>query len=247
MEMFSICEVMSNHAACDVDKARSISCIISDVFRVLKPFSPYLSLTSLVVRWKSFIQMSIYPYLLRDVEVIFVMWGFSFIQISASCFFFVSIRLSRTVQYSREIPGSWIHFATVLTAFRWNIMQLLIFRFPLWLKISVCGILSLLSFGVWVRVVDREVLMFRSNLLPHNQDTLKIRPANSTELRQLSTQLHGFTFLKTVLCRGVFLRHIFQAVLGVRPAPLYNWQLGALSYRIKRRPSSVGLRHVLMA
>ena len=109
MEMFSVCEVMSKHAACDVDKARAISCIISYVFRVLNPFSSYLSLTSLVVRWKSFIHMSIYRYLLRDVEVTFVMWGFSFVQISASCFL-VSIRLSRNVKYSREIPGSRIHF-----------------------------------------------------------------------------------------------------------------------------------------
>jgi hypothetical protein len=47
MEMFSICEVMSNHAACDVDKARATSCIIFNAFRVLNPFSSYLSRTSL--------------------------------------------------------------------------------------------------------------------------------------------------------------------------------------------------------
>jgi hypothetical protein len=70
------------------------------------------------------------------------------------CFlFFVSIRLSRTVKYSREIPGSWIHFATVLTAFRRNIIQLLTFRVPIQWSISVCGILRLFSFVVWVRVV----------------------------------------------------------------------------------------------
>ena len=50
MEIFSICEVMSNHAALDVDKARAISCIICDVFRVLNPFSSYLPLTGLVLR-----------------------------------------------------------------------------------------------------------------------------------------------------------------------------------------------------
>ena len=172
--------------------------------------------------------MSIYRYLLGDVEVTFVMWGFSFLKISASCFL-VSIRLSRIAKYSREIAGSWIHFATVLTAFGRNIMQKLTFRVPIQWRISVCGILSLLSFVVWVRVVDMDVLKFRSNLLPHTEDIFKIRPASSTELRQLSTQLHGFTFLKAVLCRGVFLRHIFQAVFGVLPSPFCNWQLEALS------------------
>ena len=116
-----------------------------------------------------------------------------------SFFFFVSIRHSRTVKYSREIPASWIHFVTVLTSFRRHIKQLLTFCVPLWWKIPVCGILSLLSFVVWVRVVDKEVHTFRSNLLPHTKDTLKNKPAVSTELRQLSNQLHGFNFPENTL------------------------------------------------
>jgi hypothetical protein len=49
MEMFTISEVMSNHAGCDVDKAGAISCFICNVFRVLNPFSSYLPLSSVVV------------------------------------------------------------------------------------------------------------------------------------------------------------------------------------------------------
>ena len=71
-------------------------------FPVLNPFSSYLALTSLALRWKSLIQMSIYLYWLRDVEVIFAVRRFLFRTRKCFLFFFVSIRLSRTVKYSRE-------------------------------------------------------------------------------------------------------------------------------------------------
>lgn len=218
MEMFSICEVISSHAAWDADKARAVSCIISNVFSCFKSIFflscshkpspkmevPYtnVDIPLLASRCRGYFRCAKVSLSYKKVLLVFFLSPFASVAPLSTP---GSTRKLNSLCYSPDVLQTECNATVDISCFSYCEGFLSVWNFEGFIAV----IMSLFSFVIWGRVVDMEILTFRRNLPPHTQDLLKISPAGSTELWQLSSQLHGFTFLKPVP-----LRYIFQDVSG---------------------------------